>query len=60
MCHSYKISNLTRLSNFSNNVARMMEFTSIDGGDDGKHNSIGFVEINKSKITFSTEADSFV
>ena len=43
-----------KYANFSNNYTRELKCGSIDGGGDGEHNDVGFVEIS---ATFTTQND---
>ena len=44
---SCRINNIPKEANFGNNCAREIEFVLCDGGDYGKHHSVGFVQISK-------------
>ncbi len=47
MCISWRINIIAELTFSVNNGARKMEFGSLDDGEDGEHNDVGFVEISK-------------
>ena len=45
MCVNRKINIIVKLANSDNIDAKKMEFSSLDGRDDGEYNSASFVEI---------------
>ena len=51
--------NRAKQGKFNNNGVRLMQFSSFDGGEDGKHISAGFVEISElfkaGRISIETE-----
>ena len=54
VCISYKIINIGRQANYSNNGAIEMRYGSPNGRVVGEHNGVGFVEI--SQISMKQEA----
>ena len=45
LCVSWKLSNIAKYANFSNNDVSEMEFGSFDGRDDGEYNGVGLVQM---------------
>ncbi len=46
-CVSWEILNTAKLANSTDNGGRDIELDSLDGGDDGEHNGVSFIEISK-------------